>query len=359
MYKKIIFFLHIVIALIAGMIIGERFSTYKNQPSFNPEINQPEITTIRIGWQSGWAPQAQLAQVLKHTDILEKNGLQGEFNSFSYGAPLNEAALTGDVDVIFTGDFPAINLLSKSDKWVIVSRLIDFRAGIIVPKNSPYQSVADLKGTVVSGPYGSGTHLHVIAFLKEQGFDPQKDFQLQNLDILEQSSIIQKGTAENWGDVAGFISWDPTIGLQEATGKARILKLVAPQAFVVMSNDFILSHPESAKNFVRSFIEGYYFYAKNQQLANDWFVQEVKSNIPTEVLDQVASLEQNLKATSITDINISLDEKRLVNLEKIVDEAVKNGFLKEFFDIRKEVNQVILEEVRKKISEFDIDNVKF
>jgi len=296
--------------------------------------------------------------VLKHTDILETNGLRGEFKSFSYGGPLNEAALAGDVDVIFTADFPAINLLSKSDKWTIVSRLIDFRGGIIVPKNSSHQSVADLKGKKIPGPYGSGTHLHVTAFLKEQGFDAQKDFQLQNLDILEQSSVIQKGTAESWGDVAGFISWDPTIGLQEAAGKARILKLVTPQAFVVMSNDFIISHPEAAEDFIRSFLQGYYFYAKNQQLANDWFVQEAKTNIPNEVLDRAASLEQNLKSSSIADINISLNEERIANLEKIMDEAVKNGFLKDSFNIRKEINQSILGDAQKNISDFNINDVQ-
>jgi len=73
MNKQLITIIVIVILLGVGFLVFKK----DNQPS--------ELTTIRIGWQIGWVPQAQLAQVLKHTDILETNGLRGEFKSFSYG----------------------------------------------------------------------------------------------------------------------------------------------------------------------------------------------------------------------------------------------------------------------------------
>src|SRR5262245_50571137 len=68
-------------------------------------------TPIRIGWQTAWVPQAQLAMVLKNTKFLESNGLRGEFKSFSYGGPLSEAALADQIDVLFAADQPAINLI--------------------------------------------------------------------------------------------------------------------------------------------------------------------------------------------------------------------------------------------------------
>jgi len=343
-------FLTILLVVAIGVIAVVVFHRGGNKAS--------RLTPIRIGWQISWAPQAQLAQVLKHTDILEKNGLKGEFKSFSYGGPLNEAALAGDVDVIFTADFPAINLLSKSDKWVIVSRLIDFRGGIIVPKNSPYRSVADLKGKVIPGPYGSGTHLHVTSFLKEQGFDPRKDFRLQNLDILEQSNLIQKGTAESWGKIAGFISWDPTMALQETAGKARVLKLVVPQSFVVMSTKIIEKDPRAAKDFVKSFIQAYYFYARNQKLANEWFVQEANTDMPQEVLDVAASLEENLRVKEIDNIDIAISEERLAKLDKIMQEAVKNNFLTKPVAVGGRINYRLLEQAKREASRFDLNAVR-
>ena len=60
--------------------------------------NPQEQTKIRIGWQTTWATQGQIVQTLAHTDVLARNGLDPEFVGVTYGAPLNEAALAGEVD---------------------------------------------------------------------------------------------------------------------------------------------------------------------------------------------------------------------------------------------------------------------
>ena len=102
-------------------------------------------TPIRIGWQTSWATQGQLVSVLVHTDILEKNGFVGEFKGFAYGAPLNEGALAGAVDALFTADQPALSLAAKVPAWGIVGRLMYNRVGLFVPSTSPVKSAKDLK----------------------------------------------------------------------------------------------------------------------------------------------------------------------------------------------------------------------
>src|SRR4030043_148113 len=138
----------IIAAAIALILIALVF-VFFNQ---NQESN---LTKIRIGWQTPWATQGQLTQTLKHTQILQNNGLQAEFKGFSSGAPLNEAALAGEVDIIFTGDQPAATLLAKSDDWVIIGRLMYNRVSLYVPSNSPIKSVADLNGKTVAMPFGA------------------------------------------------------------------------------------------------------------------------------------------------------------------------------------------------------------
>lgn len=39
----------------------------------------PELAHVRIGWQTPWATQGQLTEILKHTDILKNNGIKGDF----------------------------------------------------------------------------------------------------------------------------------------------------------------------------------------------------------------------------------------------------------------------------------------
>ena len=111
------------------------------------EIDQ--TTKIRIGWQIPWATEGQLTQILKNTELLKNNGLEGEFKGFSYGGPLNEAALAGEVDVIFTADQPIATLLTKGHDWTIIGRLMYNRVSLYVPSKSPIKEISELKGKIL------------------------------------------------------------------------------------------------------------------------------------------------------------------------------------------------------------------
>lgn len=348
----------ILIALIAGLSIGYGIGqgqqkSIKETPEPKPEVKQDKsplsLTPVRIGWQTGWTPQAQLALVLKQTNILEQNGLKGEFKSFSYGGPQAEAALAGEIDVFFAGDFPVINLMNKTDKWSIVSRFMDIRAGIIVPKDSLFQSLDDLKNKVIAGPFASGTYVHLLKFLRENNFDSMNDFKWKNLDILEQANVMQKGTAESWGEIDAFFSWDPTMAIVEKNGKARILQLIKTVTVTAMSDDFIAQHPVAAKNFLKAFMEAYLYYAQNQGQANQWFVDETKFNQPFSVIDKMALLEKNLKAKNIQEIDVNLYKFHLQIMQAIADEAERSGLYPKAPKVAEQVNQQLLEEAMEEL----------
>jgi sulfonate transport system substrate-binding protein len=129
---------------------------------------------IRIGWQIPAATQGQVLQVLKRTNVLESHGLKPILVPFSYGGPQVEAAFAGELDVFFSGDQPAINLIARGGKWKIVVRLFEDGVGIIVPPNSAIKSVEDLKGKRVASPFGSATTprsplMHLDRWLKKIG----------------------------------------------------------------------------------------------------------------------------------------------------------------------------------------------
>ena len=44
-----------------------------------------DLIPIRIGWQPTTTVEAQIAHTLAKTDILERNGLRGQFSMFSFG----------------------------------------------------------------------------------------------------------------------------------------------------------------------------------------------------------------------------------------------------------------------------------
>ena len=156
MRKYVIWFLVVIVLGIFVIIF------YNNKIKSNTSQSRSENSpiSIRIGWQIPWATQGQLTQILKHTDILEKNGLKAEFKGFNYGPPLNEAALAGEVDVIFTADQPAATLLTKNPNWVIIGRLMYNRVSLYVPPKSAITSVADLRGKTVAMPFGAAAQPH-------------------------------------------------------------------------------------------------------------------------------------------------------------------------------------------------------
>lgn len=299
-----------------------------------------ELVSVRIGWQTIWATQGQLAMILKRTNILELNGLKGEFKGFTYGGSLNEGALAGEVDVIFTADQPACMLLARGAKWKIIGRLIYNRVGTIVPPDSNIKSISDLKGKNIGIPFGAAAQRETLKALKEAALDPTKDVKCLNIGIYEQVNVIQKGNNQQWPDIDAFSTWDPTLADLELKNKARVLDYGLVTAVIVMSEDFIKKHPDAAVDFLKSYITAFYYYATHQKEANMWFKEEAKLDFDTAVLDLAASVEPNLKATALEEININLSDNDIqiiqsgadfIYEQKLTDKYIKD--VKEYINL--------------------------
>ena len=104
-----------------------------------------------------------------------------KFARFDYGPPLVQATASGDIDLGSVGDVPPITGAAKQFgfKIVAVQRGADATKApenIIVPKDSPIQTLADLKGKRIAVPQGSSAHGLALLALKSVGLTP-KDVQ--------------------------------------------------------------------------------------------------------------------------------------------------------------------------------------
>src|SRR3989344_2420996 len=265
MRKKLLGISLLIIVFILGLnILGRKLIP-------QPSTQSIELSNIRIGWQVPWATEGQLTQILKHTEILQKNGLKGEFKGFNSGPPLNEAALAGEVDVIFTADQPAATLLSKTPNWVIIGRLMYNRVSLYVPPKSPITSVADLREKTVAMPFGAAAQRMALKAERDAGLDPKKDVNNINLDIYEQSDLVKDPEASTWKNVDALAGFDPTPAIFEEKGLIRILTVGKVVSVIVMSKDFIKSHPEAPVRFLKAFHGAYDYYRNNVSAADTWF----------------------------------------------------------------------------------------
>lgn len=296
----------------------------------NKNTNNEDVS-IRIWWQTTRSTQGQLVEILKNTDILKQNWLTPSFVWVSYGWPLNEAAMAGEVDVILTADQPAATLLSKNPNWTIIGRLMYNRVSLYVPRWSDIISVNQLRGKTVAMPFGAAAQRMVIEEEIKVWLDPKTDVNNINLWIMEQSDLVKDPSVKKWWDIDAMAWFDPTPAIFEEKWLVNILKTGQVVSVIMMSNDFIKKNPDAPKKLLKSFVDAYDFYRVNVIQANKWFVEDSKLAISDKAFEICSDLEPNLFVKNKRDIRVDFTEEDLASLQNAAN------FIYEQWLIKKEV----------------------
>ena len=178
-----------------------------------------------------------------------------KWQSFSAGPMMNEAIAAGQLDVIFTGDFPAI--LGKATGFDI--RLIGIsssgyrsQAGVVLA-NSPITSVKELKGKKVATFRGTISHHLLVVALKEAGLKPS-DIELVNLTLPDMNNALQRGEVD-----AAFL-WEPMFSKLELDKSIRVIRdgkgLKNAIAVIEATDEFASKRRAEAKALLKAFQRG-------------------------------------------------------------------------------------------------------
>jgi ABC-type nitrate/sulfonate/bicarbonate transport system substrate-binding protein len=279
---------------------------------------------IRIGWQIPAATQGQVLQVLKRTSVLEGHGLKPILVPFSYGGPQVEAAFAGELDVFFSGDQPAINLIARGGRWKIVARLFEDGVGIIVPPNSAIKNVEDLKGTRVASPFGSVAHRDAFREQEAVGLDSQKDVLNKNLDILEIRRRVQAGGNGTWDGFDAAVVWEPLVSHFELEGFAHRIKSERYLGVIAASEEFIASHPKAVVQLLVALVRSWDFFSRNPDRVMQWYIDDTRLDYTPESLVS-ARLDSNFSATSLNEISLDLNSDYMATLERAATWARDSG----------------------------------
>ena len=295
-----------------------------------------EAGRIRLGWQTNWAIQTHIAQVLIRTDILERNGLNGAFTEFSYGGPLNAAMLANEVDVGFAGDMPATTQVARGADIDIVARLVLFRGAIMVSPESPVKKVGDLKGKTLAGAVGSSIHRQSVTWLTEAGLAPGRDMQLINIAAPELADAVKAKKID------ALFTWDPWIALFEKRGVARVVaETPTLLGVVVMQRAYSKANPKAAVSFLKAYKQAVYFMARNHDLVNKWH-QEAARLPETETIAIAAAYDPNWKASRWEDVNVTITPSDLATLKATASFAHDQKLTKTLADHDRAVNHDLL-----------------
>lgn len=221
-----------------------------NSPSSSPvsssNVTQPvKNNVIRVGYQ-----KYGTLNILKAKGSLEERlkpeGVSVQWIQFPGGPQLLEALNAGSIDYGHTGEAPPIFAQAAGANLIYVANEPPNPKGeaILVPKDSPIQDVAGLKGKKVVLNKGSNVHYLLVQALTAAGLK-YSDIKPIYLPPADARAAFESGNADAW------VIWDPFLTVaQKATG-ARILKdaegLAANREFYLAAKPFADQYPERVK----------------------------------------------------------------------------------------------------------------
>ncbi|BAF89158.1 ABC transporter substrate binding protein [Azorhizobium caulinodans ORS 571] len=213
--------------------------------------------TLVAGWSAGAHAQEKVVRIgyqkygtlilLKNKGLLEAKlkplGYAVRWAEFAAGPQLLEALNAGAIDFGNTGEAPPIFAQAAGAPLVYVGYEPAAPEGeaILVPKNSPLKTVADLKGKTVALNKGSNVHYLLVKALETANVS-YTDIKTAFLTPADARAAFERGAVDAWA------IWDPFQAAAETTIEARQLTngtgIVSNYQFYFSTQSFVEKAPD-------------------------------------------------------------------------------------------------------------------
>ena len=246
-----------------------------------------------------------------------------KWSEFPSASPLGEALNAGAVDVGALGDAPYVFALGAGASIKVIS-IIHAQGrnttALLVPKDSPIKTAADLKGKKIVTGRGSIGHYLAIKALNDAGLTTQ-DVQFIFLLPAESRLVLDNGTADAWA------TWDPYTTVVTSQSKARVLvsgkHLLSNHLYFAATGQAIADKRVQLDDFVAR-IDRAYAWANTHPEA--YAAAQAKiTGLPLAVHIEVA------KDTHLSPVTI--DDTVIHGLQATADTYVKEGLLSKHIDV--------------------------
>ncbi|MEG0348030.1 MAG: sulfonate ABC transporter substrate-binding protein [Acinetobacter sp.] len=249
------------------------------------QSTKQENTTLNIGFQ-----KYGILPIVKAKGELEKNlaaqGVNVKWVEFPAGPQLLEGLNVGSVVFGEAGEAPPIFAQAANPNLVYVANQppAPTAEALIVQKDSPIQSIQDLKGKRIALNKGSNVHYLLLKLLEANNLT-LKDIQPVYLPPSDARAAFEKGAVDAW------VIWDPFLAAAEHQIHARVIAngehLVSNHQFYLADRKFAEGHPEVLKTLVTTL---------NQ--TTDWV--KTHPDDAAKLLEKPTALELSVLKTSIS-----------------------------------------------------------
>jgi len=236
--------------------------------------------------------------VARDAGLFKKYDIEPKLVVFDSGSVLAQAAMSGDAKMSVTsGPVTIASRTQGADAIIIASCVNTPPYSIVAAKNITRWD--QLKGKrIAMSRFGSGTDTSLRLVLRKFGIDANKD-----LIVLQLGTQPSRYQALLAGKIEATII-SPPLDLMAKKDGFNILVNIPdlgipyPQQTVETSDRFIREHPQTVKNFLKGFIEGVHFAAKNKDFTKKAILKYLIGSSDPEILE--ATYQSYLQVTDYT-----------------------------------------------------------
>jgi ABC-type nitrate/sulfonate/bicarbonate transport system substrate-binding protein len=235
--------------------------------------------------------------IARDAGLFKKYDIEPKLVIFDSGSVLAQAAMAGDVKISVTSGPVTIASRTQGGDAIAIASCVN---------TPPYSIVAaksitrwdQLKGKrVAMSRFGSGTDTSLRLVLRKFGIDAK------DLTILQLGTQPSRYQALLAGNIDATII-SPPLDLMAKKDGFNILVNIPdlgipyPQQTIETTDRFIREHPQTIKNFLKGFIEGVYFAAKNKDQTIKTILKYLKTSSDPAILD--ATYKNYIQVTDYT-----------------------------------------------------------
>lgn len=333
----------VLVVLIFG-ITGCAKSKGSLAAASSTSIKKQNLIPVRFGSDSSTFSIA--FQIAKAKGFFQKNGINPQISTFSYGIDTLNAALTNQVDVGIAADFAALSRFSSGDLKILSFDQQGKPEAIKFIARDGINSPADLKGKTIGVQKGTVGEYILAKYLDKVGIKQD------NVKKAGFSSSAEEFAAFEKGDIQAFLIGGVVLDKALKVDGAKVIGSqadipFAARGFIVAKDEFLKGNPDATKKILSALNEADIWVSKNPSAA-----AEIESKV---LMAPKAGVERELKDQ---DNDIRLSDEDVQQLADVYGYATTNKLIKGGFNLKDEIDTKPLKEALPSKLTYNPDNIK-
>jgi sulfonate transport system substrate-binding protein len=232
--------------------------------------NPPSLVLKQNGWlEEALKPSGTQVQWVLSLGSNKANGFLAA-NAVQFGSTAGSAALLARAN----GTPIHTVFLYSQPEWT----------ALVVAKDAPYKSVADLRGKKIAATQGTDPYFFLLRALRDAKLE-QSDVEILNVQHPDGRAALERGDVDAW---AGL---DPHMAASELDAGSRLLyRNVAYNTYGALNvrEDFLRDHPDTVATVLRAYARAHAFAAHNVDATAK--IVAAASNVELRVADRQLKL---------------------------------------------------------------------